>query len=62
VWSEKQLANTGLTSSFDLAPDGERFAVVLPAENAEPPDTRSHFTLLINFFDEVRRRVAAGGK
>ena len=62
VWSEKQLANTGITSNFDLAPDGKRFAVVMPADNPEPRETRSHVTLVVNFFDEVRRRVTQGAK
>jgi Tol biopolymer transport system component/tRNA A-37 threonylcarbamoyl transferase component Bud32 len=60
VWSERQLVNTGLTLNFDLAPDGKRFAVLMPAENPEPRETRSHLTLVLNFFDEVRRRAPAG--
>lgn len=62
AWSERQIANTGLTPNFDLAPDGRRFAVLMPADSPEPQESRSHVTLLLNFFDEVRRRVAAGGK
>ncbi len=62
VWSERQLANTGLTLNFDLAPDGKRFAVLMPADAPEPRETRSHITLVLNFFDEVRRRVGSGGK
>jgi serine/threonine-protein kinase len=62
VWSERQLANQGLTKNFDLAPGGKRFAVILPAESAEPQTSRNHVTLVLNFFDEIRRRTAAGGK
>jgi hypothetical protein len=62
VWSEQQLANTGVTPSFDLAPDGKRFVVLMPAESPEPRETQSHVTLVLNFFDEVGRRVAAEGK
>jgi len=61
-WSEKQLANTGLTPNFDLDPKNKRFAVVMSADNPEPPETRSHMTLVVNFFDEVRRRVTLGAK
>jgi eukaryotic-like serine/threonine-protein kinase len=57
VWSERQLANTGMNPSFDLAPDG-RVAALMPAENPGPPDTQGHVTLVMNFFDELRRRVA----
>jgi len=62
VWFAKQLANTGLAINFDLAPDGKRFIVVMPAEGSAPRETQSHVTLVTNFFDEVRRRLAAEGK
>jgi serine/threonine-protein kinase len=57
LWSEKQLENTGATSNFDLAPDGKRFAVLLPAEGPEPPAVQNHVILVMNFFDELRRSV-----
>jgi serine/threonine-protein kinase len=62
VWFGKQLANIGLTLNLDLAPDGKRFAVVMPAESPEPPEAQNHVIMMVNFFDEVRRRVAAQGK
>jgi serine/threonine-protein kinase len=58
MWFAKQLANTGLGVNFDLAPDGKRFLVIVPAESTEPRESQSHVILLTNFFDEVRRRVA----
>ena len=39
-----------------MAPDGKRFAVLMPAE--QPLGNR--VTFVMNFFDEVRRRTAAG--
>jgi hypothetical protein len=62
VWFGKQLANTGLSVNFDLAPDGKRFVVLMPAESPEPRENQSHVTLVVNFFDEIRRRMAAQGK
>ncbi len=62
VWSPKQLANLGLTPNYDLAPDGKRFVALMPAESAQPREVQNHVTLVVNFFDEVRRRVAAQGK
>ena len=52
LWSSQQLLNVGYTN-LDLAPDGKRFAI-LPA-----PATRTNvrLTVLLNFFDELRRRV-----
>jgi Tol biopolymer transport system component len=55
VWSERRLANTGLTPNFDLAPDGKRFVVLMAPEGAEPTEVPSHVTLMMNFFDELRR-------
>jgi serine/threonine-protein kinase len=57
VWFAKQLANTGLGSNFDLAPDGKHLVAAMPAEGPEPRETQGHVTLMVNFFDEVRRRV-----
>jgi serine/threonine-protein kinase len=57
LWSEKRLADTGLTPNFDLAPDGKRFAVLMSAdaEGSALPDAQSHVTLVMNLFDELRR-------
>ena len=57
VWSERRIANTGMTANFDIAPDGRRFAVLMPAEAPEPAETRGHFTLVPGFGEEVRRRL-----
>jgi hypothetical protein len=62
IWFGKQLANLGLAPNLDLAPDGKRFVGLMPVESEEPPETRSHVMLVFNFFDEVRRRVAAREK
>lgn len=62
VWVGKQIANLGLAVNFDLAPDGKRFVVLMPAESPEPRETQSHIKIVTNFFDEVRMRVAAQGK
>jgi serine/threonine-protein kinase len=59
VWFGRQLANIGLGVNFDLAPDGRRFVALMPAESPEPRETQSHLTLVVNFFDEVRRHVGA---
>ena len=57
VWSQRRLFNSGLTQNFDIAPDGRRFAVQMSAE--EPGSQETHPVMLqVNFFDEVRRRVA----
>jgi serine/threonine-protein kinase len=57
VWSDRRLHNLGITATFDLAPDGKRFAAVFPAE--APQAAPAHVALMLNFFDEVRRRVTS---
>jgi eukaryotic-like serine/threonine-protein kinase len=58
VWSERRLANIGLTLNYDIASDGRRVAALQSAK----PDERNHVILLQNFFDDVQRRVASMGK
>jgi hypothetical protein len=52
VW----IAKLGGTS-FDLAPDGKRVAVVTPVESKEATKPDHEVTFLFNFFDELRRRA-----
>jgi len=55
VW----IAKLGGTQ-WDLAPDGKRVAVLMPVESAEAPKQEHEVVLLLNFFDELRRRVPTG--
>jgi serine/threonine-protein kinase len=55
-WAPTQVYRDGVRLNFDLAPDGKR-VVVLP-RTAEASSTENlHATFLLNFFDEVRRRI-----
>jgi Tol biopolymer transport system component len=59
-WSETRVRTMGIASTpYDLAPDGKRFAII-PTD--APPDDKpiTHVTLVLNFFDELERRVPAG--
>jgi len=56
VWSDKQLFYSG-TSNLDLAPDGKRFAVLSTPEAAGMEKGSAHVTMLLNFFDELKRRI-----
>jgi serine/threonine-protein kinase len=62
LWSGMKLADTGLSVNLDLANDGKRFIALLPAEGPQPAEHQSHVMLVVNFLDEVRRRVAGQGK
>jgi len=60
VWSQTSLAFLSGNYPYDLAPDGKHFAVVVnPAESQEQKPIDSVIVLL-NFFDELRRRVPSG--
>ncbi|MFI5105946.1 MAG: hypothetical protein ACHP79_13560, partial [Terriglobales bacterium] len=63
VWSRHPLLDPGSppVRTYDLAPDGKRFAVFLNQNKAEEKGN-VHVTFLLNFFDELRRRAPAGGK
>ena len=54
VWSDK-IVGFGTTRSYDPAPDGKRIVALMPADAPQEPHDRVIF--LLNFFDELRRRV-----
>ena len=56
VWSEKPLLDFGELYSYDVAPDG-RVAVVLYPDGTAEPKPAASLTILLNFFDELKRRV-----
>jgi Tol biopolymer transport system component len=60
LWSDRRLFNQGVAPTFDLAPDGKRFAVMMLSGGDQPLPNQDHVTLLLNFFDELRRRAPAG--
>ncbi len=59
VWAQENLPYLGGNYPYDLAPDGKRFAVVLNPGGTEVRSTDS-VTVLVNFFDELRRKVPPG--
>ena len=57
LWSDAQLFYPGVRN-LDLAPDGKRFVVLsAPKPDAGEKGPPVHVTVLLNFFDELRRRV-----
>jgi Tol biopolymer transport system component len=63
----RPLSNTQIMDLFgtgvwnlDLSPDGKRFAVTARPEPSGEQKGSVHVTVLLNFFDELRRRVPAG--
>ena len=56
VWTEKELRAFSTTRAYDPAPDGKHIVALMPAETPQEPRERVIF--LLNFFDELRRRIS----
>jgi Tol biopolymer transport system component len=55
LWTNQQIYNPGLPN-LDLAPNGKRFAVLYQAEAARGEGS-VRLTMLLNYFDELRRKL-----
>jgi hypothetical protein len=55
AWSPTQVFRDGVRQNFDVSPDGKR--VVMFPRLVEQSEGSLHATFLLNFFDEVRRRI-----
>jgi eukaryotic-like serine/threonine-protein kinase len=62
LWSEKRIANVMPPWNFDLAPDGKHIVALMPTEVPDGEKAQHHVIFLLNFFDELRRRVPTGGR
>ena len=61
LWSEKPIGGISGVRSLDLAPDGKRIVALMPASDANgSQELQNHVMFLINFLDELRRRVQEG--
>jgi serine/threonine-protein kinase len=54
VWAEAPIRVAAVGREYDLAPDGKRLAAILGDDDEKLP---THLTVLLNFFDELRRRA-----
>ncbi len=61
IWSEARFLFLGFRPTFDLHPDGKRF-VVLMRPGAESEFGINKATLILNFSEELRRRMPADNK
>jgi hypothetical protein len=60
VWSEKQIGGVIGNKNVDLAPDGKRIIALMPVETAEAQKAQNQVTFLMNFSDELRRKIPVG--
>ena len=57
-WSALQLADVSPNWNFELGVDGKRFAAILnQADGTREHERAVHVTFLLNFIDEIRRRI-----
>jgi hypothetical protein len=45
--------------NYDVSPDGKRFLMLKPSESAE---AATQINVVLNWFEELKRRVPAGAK
>ena len=62
AWSRRLVSFDVGFQIYDLAPDAKRVAALMPVEAPEAQQARSHVVVLLNFFDELRRKVPLGGR
>lgn len=62
MWSDKHLERqVNSLRNFDLAPDGKCIAALMPTtESKEAQEAQNHVFFLMNFLDELRRKVPTG--
>ena len=77
-WTDKQILTTpgnaprgtldlrqgpnGISRLFDLTPDGRRIIAWVPEEQPKEAKVDLHVTMLLNWFDELRRRLPPSGR
>jgi hypothetical protein len=60
MWTD-HFVNPSAYRRFDLSSDGKRFLQLKPLTSADDKSP-TELTFVLNFFDELRRRVPSGGK
>jgi serine/threonine-protein kinase len=69
LWTDKQIGTNwggnltfGAGRVFDLTPDGRRIIAWEPQEQPKEAKVDLHVTMVLNWFDELRRRLPPTGK
>jgi hypothetical protein len=57
-WTPLPLGDAGVLPSFDVTQDADRVVALLPAGRPEDAQSKNHVTVVMNFQEEVRRRLA----
>ncbi len=60
LWADTRIADSGLAGkNYDIGPDEKRIAVLYPFDAPGERQPQNEVTLLLNFFDELKRRMPA---
>ena len=59
VWSPTPVRRTSVQLDFDISPDSKR-VIMFPQPVSETSTGNLHATFLLNFFDELWRKVPTG--
>src|SRR5262249_30190702 len=62
MWSDKRLLDLGRSMSYDIAPDDKGFVAILNEDGTSEQKPVTNLTFLLNFFDELHRRVPTKGE
>jgi Tol biopolymer transport system component len=62
LWSNETIAEVGTSRNYDLHPDGKRVVALMPVETVGGQKAQHQVTFLLNFFDELRRKVPLGDR
>jgi serine/threonine-protein kinase len=62
LWSNQQILISGSLPNFDLSSDGKRLVVFPLPRTSNDTKASVHVTFLLNFFDELRRRMPAASR
>jgi serine/threonine-protein kinase len=57
VWSNTAVQVEGVAYPLDIAPNGKSFAATLAPETSTGEKLNLHVTFLVNFFDELKRKL-----
>jgi len=60
LWSSGHVIVLGSARTHDLAADGKRFAVLKYPGGTSGEETQTSLTFVLNFFDDLRRKVPSG--
>jgi serine/threonine-protein kinase len=61
-WGSAWLADTSVLANLDLAADGNKFVLLVPATKPENQQTGNHVTFILNFFDNVQHRIPSNAQ